>query len=76
MNKIIALLLIVNSAVIADYSHPSVTQLIQANNDPDGVVFELIESDKDTWKWAAPMIRDLRTQLKEKYPDIDINVWK
>ena len=76
MNKIIALLLIVNSAVIADYSHPSVTQLIQTNNDPDGVVFELIESDKDTWKWTAPMIRDLRAQLKEKYPDIDINVWK
>ena len=74
MNKFITLLLLVNSVVMADYTHPSVNQLIQANNDPEGVVFELIESDKDTWKWAAPMIRDLRKQLREKYPNIDIAV--
>ncbi len=57
-----------------EYSHPSVTRLIKADNDPVGVVFELIENDKNTWQWAAPMIKGLRDQLKEKYPDIEIAV--
>lgn len=59
---------------MANYTHPGVDRLIQANNDPEGVIFELIESDKNTWKWAAPMIKDLRMQLKEKYPNIEIAV--
>ena len=54
-----------------EYSHPSVTRLIEANDNPAGVVFELIESDKKTWEWAAPMIKSLKQQLKEKYPDIE-----
>jgi len=59
---------------MANYTHPSVNRLIQANNEPVGVVFELIESDKRTWTWAAPMIKDLKDQLKAKYPDIEIAV--
>lgn len=59
---------------MANYTHSIVDRLIQTNNDLEGVVFELIESDKDTWKWAAPMIKDLRIQLKEKYPNIEIAV--
>ncbi len=68
------LLLLISGAVIANYTHPSVNRLIQANDEPAGVVFELIESDKNTWTWAAPMIKDLKDQLKEKYPDIEIAV--
>lgn len=59
---------------MANYSNPDVNQLLESNNEPEGVVFELIESDKKTWKWAAPMIKDLRVQLKEKYPNIEIAV--
>ena len=57
-----------------EYSHPSVTHLIEANDEPVGVVFELIERDKNTWQWAAPMIKDLKGQLKAKYPNIEIAV--
>ena len=56
------LLLLISGAVIANYTHPSVNRLIQANDEPAGVVFELIESDKNTWTWAAPMIKDLKDQ--------------
>ena len=70
----ILLLLLISSTVMANYTHPSVNRLIQANDEPVGVVFELIESDKSTWTWAAPMIKDLKDQLKEKYPDIEIAV--
>ncbi|MBT4123052.1 MAG: DsrE family protein [Candidatus Ruthia sp.] len=70
----VLLLLLISSTVAANYTHPSVSHLIQADNNPDGVVFELIESDKRTWEWAAPMIKDLKDQLKEKYPEIEIAV--
>jgi len=63
-----------SSVYVQEYLHPSVTRLIEANDSPTGVVFELIESDKKTWEWAAPMIKSLKQQLKEKYPDIEIAV--
>ena len=67
-------LLLISSTVIANYTNPIVNHLIKANNAPEGVVFELIESDKRTWEWAAPLIKGLRMQLKEKKPDIEIAV--
>ena len=70
----VLVLLLLSSAVIANYTHPSVNRLIQGNDEPVGVVFELVENDKSTWEWAAPMIQDLRIQLKEKYPEIEIAV--
>jgi intracellular sulfur oxidation DsrE/DsrF family protein len=68
------LLLLISSAVMANYTHPSVNRLMQNNVEPVGVVFELVESDKSSWEWAAPMIQDLRMQLKEKYPEIEIAI--
>jgi hypothetical protein len=59
------ILLLLSSTVMANYTHPSVGRLLQSNNEPEGVVFELIERGKNTWEWAAPMIKDLRMQLKE-----------
>jgi len=72
----VLVLLLLSSAVIANYTHPSVNRLIQGNDEPVGVVFELVENDKSTWEWAAPMIQDLRMQLKAKYPEIEIAVGK
>ncbi|MBT3744358.1 MAG: hypothetical protein HOG86_02405, partial [Candidatus Thioglobus sp.] len=68
------ILLLLSSTLMANYSNPYVNQLLESDNEPEGVVFELIESDKKTWKWAAPMIKDLKIQLKEKYPNIEIAV--
>ncbi len=75
--KALALLvwvILISSTVIANYTHPGVDRLIQANKEPAGVVFELIERDKKTWEWAAPMIKDLKSQLKDKYPNLDIAI--
>jgi len=72
--KALMLLLLISSVVMANYTHPYVNRLIQNNDEPVGVVFELVESDKRTWEWAAPLIQDLRMQLKEKYPKIEIAV--
>ena len=56
------------------YSHPTIDRLLQADETPDGVVFELVAWDEFTWSWAAPMIADLRAQLKQKFPQVDVAV--
>ena len=61
-------------AQASSYSHPTITRLLQADEQPDGVVFELLSWDDATWSWAAPMIADLRDQLKKKYPDVDVAI--
>lgn len=57
-----------------EYTHPNITQLISANEEPFGVVFELVEGDQDAWQWAAPMVKDFSKQLKKKYPQISIAI--
>ncbi len=54
------------------YRQADVERLLQKNEAPDGVVFELLSWDQKTWQWAAPMIRDLRAQLQRKFPQLDV----
>lgn len=58
----------------AGYSHPHIQRLLVADEPPNGVVFELVHWDDDTWRWAAPMIADLKMQLQAKFPDIDVAI--
>lgn len=61
-------------ALATEYSNPSVNRLLALDERPDGVVFELISWDKSTWQWAAPMITDLRQQLRARFPGIDVAI--
>jgi intracellular sulfur oxidation DsrE/DsrF family protein len=76
--KILLLMMLTISYSLANaqenYSHPGIDYLIKANVEPVGVVFELIEWGDNTWQWAAPMIRDLKAQLQDKYPKIEIAI--
>ena len=54
------------------YRNASVDNLITANNEPDGVVFEIITWEDNTWDWAAPLLQSLTEQLRAKYPGLDI----
>jgi intracellular sulfur oxidation DsrE/DsrF family protein len=71
---LLASLAISQAATATDYSHPTINRLLAADETPDGVVFELIAWDDNTWMWAAPMITDLRRQLLAKFPGVDIAV--
>jgi intracellular sulfur oxidation DsrE/DsrF family protein len=72
---LVILLLSLAQAVLArTYSNPQVEQLLASAETPDGVVFELLSRDENTWTWAAPMIADLRQQLRNRFPGMDIAV--
>jgi intracellular sulfur oxidation DsrE/DsrF family protein len=41
---------------------------------PFGVVFEVVEGDRDALEWAIPQIKKFSEQLRKKFPDIGIAV--
>lgn len=53
---------------------PQIERMLQSDQPPDGVVIELISWDENTWTWAAPLISDIRQQLKSRFSDVDIAV--
>jgi len=65
-------LLISSGLFAADYRHKEVDRLLASGQKPDGVAFELMAWEDNTWDWASPMIESLTGQLRQKYPTIDI----
>lgn len=68
------LFLVTSLSQAAEFNDARINRLLNAEQAPDGVVFELISWDDKTWQWAAPMITDLRRQLQQKFPGIDVAV--
>jgi len=72
---IVGLQLLGQAVVLAaGFSNPQVNRLLQSDEAPDGVVFEMISWDKNSWVWASPMIAGLRQQLTAKFPQLDIAI--
>jgi len=58
----------------ATHHYPSVEKILASDNEPDGIVFELLSFDENTWSWAAPLLKEYRKRLLAKFPDIDIAI--
>lgn len=56
------------------WSASAIQHLLDAATPPDGVVFEVVESDDDALQWAIPQISHYVAQLRARFPDIDIAV--
>ena len=65
---------LVTASISAEYRHADIDRMLQSGQEPDGVVIELISWDDQTWNWAAPMITDLRRQLQQRFPAIEVAV--
>ena len=61
-------------SVIAAGRTQTVEQLLASDVEPDGVVFEVLSWDPQTWRWAAPLLKQYRTDLQKKFPDLDVAV--
>ncbi|MCG8025647.1 MAG: DsrE family protein [Candidatus Thiodiazotropha endolucinida] len=51
-----------------------VDRLLEADEEPVGVVFEIIEDDDDALGWALPKIERLSAQLRKRFPELPIAV--
>ncbi|MEW8549682.1 MAG: hypothetical protein AB2533_04420 [Candidatus Thiodiazotropha endolucinida] len=65
------LLLSLSSLSMAD---AQVDRLLEADEEPVGVVFEIIEDDDDALGWALPKIERLSAQLRKRFPELPIAV--
>ena len=70
--SLIIFVLFSNATFAQEYKNFEVEDLLNAKEAPSGVVFEIVTWEKDAWDWAAPMLKQYRKQLLEKYPGIDI----
>ncbi len=51
-----------------------VNRLLRSDTTPDGVVFEILESDVDDLGWAIPQTLRHIKALRARFPDLDIAV--
>ena len=65
------LLLSVTSLALAD---AEVDRLLEADEEPVGVVFEILEDDDDALGWALPKVARLSAQLRKRFPELPIAV--
>ncbi len=65
----IALLLLGQASANTD-----VDNLLAQSTTPDGVVFEIVESDKSALEYLLPRVREAITRIRGKFPDTDFAV--
>lgn len=58
--------------IAANFHHEKVDQLISADQPPDGVVFELMSWEDNSWDWAVPMLEQFIAQLQDRFSDLDV----
>lgn len=65
------LLVSLTSLALAD---AEVDRLLEADEEPVGVVFEILEDDDDALGWALPKVARLSAQLRKRFPELPIAV--
>ncbi|GBF28448.1 hypothetical protein MnTg03_00007 [bacterium MnTg03] len=71
LTKIIAVALIFLGQASAN---SDVDNLLAQSTTPDGVVFEIVESDKSALEYLLPRVREAITKIRKKFPDTDFAV--
>lgn len=66
--------LLPNIAVAVDDNQDDINRILSSNPPPFGVVFEIVEGDRDSLDWAIPRVKGFAAQLRKTFPDIGIAV--
>lgn len=69
---LLASLLLATAAHAAD--HPQITKLLQQDQPPPGVAFEIVTGDPQALRWAVPQVADYAKRLRERFPKLEIAV--
>lgn len=56
------------------YQNDKIDRLLSQTQEPDGVVFEVLEFGSDSWQWLSPMLENYTQQLRAKFPNIDLAI--
>lgn len=65
------LLSAVAGLVLAD---PEVDRLLEADEAPVGVIFEIVEGEEDALRWALPEVARLSARLRSRFPGLPVAV--
>jgi len=68
----ICLLLVFSSLQAGDQVENGLQRLLAGEQEPEGVVFEIIAWQDNTWDWAAPMLRAYVERLRAKHPGLEV----
>jgi len=69
------LVILLPLAANADSSYMSSVQTIIDNGEaPEGVVFEIVSGDKHYLDWALPEAKRVSSQLRDRFPTLDIAI--
>ncbi len=60
-------------SALAD-SEQSVNQILQLNDSPEGVVFEIVTGDADGLQWALPLTRTYIEKLRRRFPELPVAI--
>jgi len=71
---LLPLLLVVFPLPLLANSDQAVEQLLQLNEAPDGVVFEIVTGDPEGLQWALPLTRSYIEKIRQRFPDIPLAV--
>ena len=55
-------------------ANSDVDNLLAQSTTPDGVVFEIVESDMSALEYLLPRVREAITKIRKKFPDTDFAV--
>ncbi len=69
---IAGLLLSFTHLLAAETTSLQFEELLAAEGELDGVVFEVMAWQDNSWDWAAPMLQGYVNRLHRKYPDLDV----
>jgi intracellular sulfur oxidation DsrE/DsrF family protein len=53
---------------------PQVDRLLEVDEEPPGVIFEIIEDEDDALGWALPKVAQLSAKLRKRFPELPIAV--
>lgn len=68
------LLLLLFPIALPAESERAIEKILQQEDAPEGVVFEIVTADEDGLAWALPLTRSYINRLRERFPDLPVAV--
>lgn len=68
------ILFLISFHASAQTGQKEINEVLQLKEEPAGVVFEIDTGQKDGLEWALPMVKKHISQLKARFPELDIAI--